>query len=229
MLTIYEQESATLKRLFREKSPISQSQFAKEYGLGTAGNLWHYLNGRRPLNARVATVIANGLGISVSDFSPRLAKEIAALQGGANVKLLDAEELARKKKQIPLISFVQAGSLTDVGDLIPDEYIEAFGDHPDGCFALKVSGDSMTPVFDDGDYVVIDPARCPKIGSYVVARSDMTGMSEATLKQYFEVDFDEDGRKIFELRPLNPMYPPMHSVKHKLHVIGVVAELIKRF
>ena len=215
MQTLYEKESATLKALFNEKSTCSQREFAKKHNLGTPGNLWQYLSGRRPLNARVASIISNGLGISVSDFSPRLAKEIAAMQGGANVKLLDSEKLARKKKQIPLISFVQAGSLTDVGGLIPDEYIEAFGDHPDGCFALKVSGDSMTPVFDDGDYVVIDPARCPKIGSYVVARSDMTGMSEATLKQYFEVDFDEEGRKIFELRPLNPMYPPMHSVKHK--------------
>lgn len=229
MKTIYEQESARLKELFTEKSPYSQREFAKKYNLGSHNNLSQYLNGRRTLNVKLASIVAGALGIEVADFSPRLAKEIAALQGGANVKLLDDEELARKKKQIPLISFVQAGSLTDVGDLIPDEYIEAFGDHPDGCFALKVSGDSMTPVFDDGDYVVIDPARCPKIGSYVVARSDMTGMAEATLKQYFEVDFDEEGRKIFELRPLNPMYPPMHSVKHKLHVIGVVAELIKRF
>ncbi len=229
MQTLYEKESARLKELFKEKSPYSQREFAKRYNLGTPGNLWQYLSGRRPLNAKIASCISQALGISVDDFSPRLAKEIAALQGGASVRLLDPEEIERKRKQIPLISFVQAGELTDIGDLIPDEYIEAFGDHPDGCFALKVSGDSMTPVFDDGDVVVVDPSRSPKIGSYVVARSELSGMDEATLKQYFEVDFDEEGRTIFELRPLNPIYPSVHSARHKLHVVGVVAELIKRF
>ena len=229
MSTIYEQESAKLKELFLEKSPYSQREFAKRYKLGSHNNLSQYLNGRRTLNAKLASVLASALGVSISDFSPRLAKEIAALQGGASVRLLDPEEIERKRKQIPLISFVQAGALTDIGDLIPDEYIEAFGDHPDGCFALKVSGDSMTPIFDDGDIVVIDPTRSPKIGSYVVARSELSGMDEATLKQYFEVDFDEEGRTIFELRPLNSMYASVHSVRHKLHVVGVVAELIKRF
>ena len=187
------------------------------------------MSGDRPLNAKIASCAAKELGIAVEEFSPRLAKEIAALQGGASVRLLEPEEFERKRKEVPLISFVQAGALTDVGDLIPDEYIEAFGDHPDGCFALKVSGDSMTPIFDDGDVVVIDPTRPPKIGSYVVARSELSSMYEATLKQYFEVDFDEEGRTIFELRPLNPMYPSVHSARHKLHVIGVVSELIKRF
>lgn len=229
MKTIYEQEAATLKRLFKERSPISQKRFAEQYGLGSAGNLWHYMNGRRPLNAKVASVVAGFLGISVEEFSPRLAKEIEALKTGATVEMLDADEIKKKRKQIPLISYVHAGALTDSGDIIPDEYIEAFGDHPDGCFALRVVGESMTPVFDDGDYVIVDPGRAPKVGSYVVARSELSGLPEATLKQYFELSFDDQGRKIFELRPLNTGYPSMHSVKNKLHVIGVVTELIKRF
>lgn len=229
MQTIYEKESARLKELFKEKSPLSQRDFAKKYGLGTPGNLWQYLSGHRRLNVKVASCMSQALGISVDDFSPRLAKEIAALKGGANLKLLDEEELAKKRKQIPLISYVHAGALTDVGDLIPDEYIEAFGDHPDGCFALKVDGDSMTPVFDEGDYVVVDPTRSPKVGCYVVARSWLDSMNEATLKQYFVTDFDEEGRTVFELRPLNNNYPTMHSARHKLQIIGVVAEAIKRF
>ena len=229
MKTLYKKESARLKELFTEKSPYSQREFAKRYNLGTAGNLWQYLSGRRPLNVKIASCMSQALGIAVEDFSPRLAKEIAAIQGGANITILDAEEFERSRKQIPLISFIQAGTLTDISDLIPDEYIEAFGDHPDGCFALKVSGNSMTPVFDDGDVVIVDPSRSPKIGNYIIARSDLPGIDEATLKQYFEVDFDEEGRTIFELRPLNPMFPSVHSARHKLHIVGVVAELIKRF
>lgn len=229
MQSVYEKECARLKEIFKEKSPLSQRDFAKKYGLGTAGNLWHYLSGRRHLNIKIASCMSKALGVAVDDFSPRLAKEIAALKGGANLKLLDEEEISKQRKQIPLISYVHAGELTDTGDIIPDEYIESFGDHPDGCFALKVDGDSMTPVFDDGDYVVVDPTRNPKVGSYVVARSGLDGMAEATLKQYFVVDFDDEGRTVFELRPLNNNYPTLHSTRHKLQVIGVVAEAIKRF
>lgn len=229
MLPLHERECARLKELFDEKSKISQREFVRKYNLGTPANLSQVLLGRRPVNVKIASLMSQELGIPVDDFSPRLAKEIAALKGGANLKLLDEEELAKKRKQIPLISYVHAGALTDTGDLIPDEYIESFGNHPDGCFALKVDGDSMTPVFDDGDYVVVDPTRPPKVGCYVVARSDLEGMCEATLKQYFEVDFDEQGRTIFELRPLNSNYSSMNSARHKLHIVGVVAEAIKRF
>ena len=229
MKTLYEKESARLKELFKEKSPYSQREFAKRFNLGTPGNLWQYLSGRRPLNVKIASCMSQALGISVEEFSPRLAKEIAAIQGGTNVTLLEPEEFERKRKQIPLISFVQAGALTDIGDLIPDEYVDAFGDYPDDCFALKISGDSMTPVFDDNDVVIIDPTRSPKIGSYVVARSDISGLEEATLKQYFVVEIDEEGRDIFELRPLNPSYPTLHSTRNKLQIVGVVCELVKRF
>lgn len=229
MKTLYEKESARLKELFKEKSPYSQREFAKRYNLGTPGNLWQYLSGRRPLNVKIASCMSQALGIAIEEFSPRLAKEIAAIQGGANVTMLEPEELERKRKKVPLISFAHAGALTNTGDLIPDEYIDAFGDYPDGCFALRVSGDSMTPVFDDGDIVIIDPNRAPKFGNYVVARSDGSGMDEATLKQYFELDYDEECRTIFELRPLNPAYPSMHSTKHKLQIVGVVCGLKKEW
>lgn len=225
-MTIYQQEANLLRALFAEKSKVSQRKFAEQNGLGTAANFGHYITGRRPMNAKIATAIAAGLGCQVADFSPRLAKEIEALQTG-NLTLLDRKEIRRKR--IPLVSSVHAGAATDSGDLIPDEYVEAFGEHPTGSFALHVEGDSMTPVFDGGDIVVVDPTRAPKIGCYVVARSEIAGLPEATLKQYFEVDFDEEGRTIYELRPLNPAYPTLHSIRHKMHILGVVAELIKRF
>lgn len=229
MTPLYEKECATIRELFKTHSKISQREFVRKYGLGTPTNLSQVLLGRRPLNAKIASFMSQELGIPVEQFSPRLAKEIASLQTGATVEMISEEELQRRRKKIPLVSAVHAGELTDTGDLVPDEYIETFGEHPDGCFALRVSGDSMTPVFDDGDFIVVDPTKRPRVGSYVVARSELSGISEATLKQYFEIDIDEQGREIFELRPLNTGYSSMHSVRHKLHIIGVVTELIKRF
>ena len=229
MKTLYKKESARLKELFTEKSPYSQREFAKRYNLGTAGNLWQYLSGRRSLNAKIASSIAQALNIAVEDFSPRLAKEIAKLQVGTNVTPLDQEKYLRERKQLPLITFAQAGAMTNIADVMPDEYAETIDEYPEGCFAVKVSGDSMTPVFHDGNIAIIDPSRSPSTGCYVLAKSELPGIEEASLKQYFEVDFDEVGQPIFELRPLNPDYPSLHSERHKLQIIGFVTELIKKF
>jgi transcriptional regulator with XRE-family HTH domain len=71
-------EAATLKRLFQEKANMSQAEFAKKYRIGSAGMVWQYLNGRRPLNADVAAKFAKGLAVAIDDFSPRLASAVRA-------------------------------------------------------------------------------------------------------------------------------------------------------
>lgn len=129
--------------------------------------------------------------------------------------------------RIPLLSSVQAGLLTDHGDLCFDEFVEVPGELPNGCYALKVVGDSMSPLIDEGDVVVVDPNRWPKPGDCIVARSELENLSEATVKRYYPVGFDETGREVFEARPFNEMYPVMHSSHQKLSVIGTVCKLIK--
>ena len=129
--------------------------------------------------------------------------------------------------RLPVLSTVQAGNPTDHGDLCYDEFIEVPGKLPKGCYALKVTGDSMSPLIDDGDVVVVDPDRWPKPGDCIVARSELENLSEATVKRYYPVGFDDAGREVFEARPLNEMYPVMRSVEQKLEIIGTVCTLIK--
>jgi SOS-response transcriptional repressor LexA len=129
--------------------------------------------------------------------------------------------------RIPVLSSVQAGSPTDHGDICFDEFIEVPGKLPKGCYALKVTGDSMSPLIDNGDVVVVDPDRWPKPGDCIVARSGLENLSEATVKRYYPVGFDASGREVFEARPFNEMYPVMHSVDQKLEIIGTVCKLIK--
>lgn len=69
------QECLRLKQLFLEKSDLSQRAFVKKYNLGTPANLSQYLQGRRALNIKIASVVAKALGVEVADFSPRLAHE----------------------------------------------------------------------------------------------------------------------------------------------------------
>lgn len=86
-------------------------------------------------------------------------------------------------------------------------------------FALRVRGDAMEPDFRQGDIIVVDPLRKPRPGSFVVA---LDAKGEATFKQYRDLGLDETGEHIFELRPLNQLYPPRRSDREELRVVGTV-------
>ena len=107
-------------------------------------------------------------------------------------------------RRIPLIGMAQAG-----GDGFFDD-----GGYPAGAgwdevsvpevgdphaYALEISGESMEPVFRDGDMVVVSPAAPIRRGDRVVVR---TARGEAMAKQLVR----QSARRI-ELRSLNPEHP----------------------
>lgn len=228
MNTLYEQEAAKLKLLFNEKSPLSQREFARKYNLGTPGNVWQYLNGKRALNVKIASAFAKGLGISVSDFSPRLAKEIANLQ----IEKIAPVEMPRLKK-VPRISFVQAGLHTETGQtrekgwyIENGEYDWVDENFPDDTVTMKVQGRSMEPQFKEGDIVVVDPTLNPLPGDFVVALREcpFTDGIESTIKKYRPTGYNDNGSEVFDLVPLNPDFPTLKSDRDKCKVFGVVIE-----
>lgn len=225
---LQEKECQSLKALFNEKSKISQREFVKLYDLGTPANLGQYLNGRRPLNITIASKVAAGLGIKVSDFSPRLANEIKELNAINNVS-----PAVITQKKIPIISKVQAGLFTDKGQLISrdtcinnGDFIYADNELSDESFAFVISGDSMLPIFTSGDIVIIDPCLVPRPGDYVVAQreSQYTDGTEITFKKYRPKGINEFGQEVYELVPLNVDYPTIYSDREKCSIVGVMVE-----
>ena len=128
-------------------------------------------------------------------------------------------------RQIPIISYVQAGCWTESCDCrAMDGSIETITTDLDlgsMAFALEVRGDSMAPEILEGDVVVIDPDVDPLPGDIVAAKN---GSHEATLKQYRPRGTNEQGQEYFELVPLNPVYPTMRSDHHHVTIIGVMME-----
>ena len=128
-------------------------------------------------------------------------------------------------RQIPIISYVQAGCWTESCDCrAMDGSIETITTDLDlgsMAFALEVRGDSMAPEIREGDIVVIDPDVDPLPGDYVVAKN---GSHEATLKQFRPRGTNDQGQEYFELVPLNPVYPTMRSDHHHVTIIGVMME-----
>ena len=73
-----QQDAARLKLLYEEyrrNGGLKQEEFAPKYGLKSQSNMGHYLNARRPLNLRAAVGFAEGMGVPIERFSPRLAAE----------------------------------------------------------------------------------------------------------------------------------------------------------
>lgn len=71
-------ESDALKKLWHAAtSKRTQAEFGEFYGLGNQANVGHYMNRRNPLNHWAALAFAHELRCRVSDFSPRLAEDLA--------------------------------------------------------------------------------------------------------------------------------------------------------
>lgn len=69
-------EAKALSAIWAKKKPMSQAAFALKYGIGSQGAVGNFLAGTSALSLKAAKGFAAGLGCHVSDFSPRLAKEL---------------------------------------------------------------------------------------------------------------------------------------------------------
>lgn len=128
-------------------------------------------------------------------------------------------------RQIPIISYVQAGMMTEAMDPFAlgegFELVQTDMDVSEGTFGLRIKGDSMLDEFKEGDVVIIDPAVQALPGDFVVAKNTE---EEATFKKYRPRGTNERGEMIFELVPLNDDYPTLQSERDHLAVIGVMIE-----
>ncbi|HTZ71298.1 MAG TPA: helix-turn-helix transcriptional regulator [Acetobacteraceae bacterium] len=107
-------------------------------------------------------------------------------------------------RSIPLIGFAQAGSngfFDDAGYPVGAGWDEVslpeVGDPH--AYALEISGDSMEPVYRDGDMVIVAPGAPVRRGDRLIVR---TAKGEAMAKQLAR----RSARRI-ELRSLNPEHP----------------------
>lgn len=128
-------------------------------------------------------------------------------------------------RRIPLVSYVQAGDWSEPHSPIaaeePAEYLLTDMKLSENAFALEIKGRSMTPEFNPGDRVIIDPAVAPSPGDYVAA---MNGGHEAVFKKYRPRSTDGMGNVVFELTPLNPDYPVMRSDECVIRIVGTMVE-----
>lgn len=133
-------------------------------------------------------------GASIDDF--------AALVLGA--RTMPGGKRATAARRIPLIGFAQAGGegyFDDGGYPVGGSWDEVgLPDVNDPhAYALEISGESMEPVFRDGDTVIVSPAAPIRRGDRVVLR---TARGEVMAKQLAR----RSARRV-DVRSLNPAHP----------------------
>jgi phage repressor protein C with HTH and peptisase S24 domain len=128
----------------------------------------------------------------------------AALVYGARALPAAGRGAAAATRRIPLIGFAQAGGegyFDDGGFPVGGAWDEvALPEVTDpNAYALEISGDSMEPVFRDGDLVIVSPNAPVRRGDRVVVR---TQGGEVMAKQLAR----RSARRV-DLRSLNPAHP----------------------
>ncbi len=159
----------------------------------THSDVWAALDALADRNGLSASGLARRSGLDPTTFNrskrttrggrPRwpstesISKAMAAT--GSGVSGLFADQLRREgapAHTIPVIGHAQAGGngyFDDAGYPVGAGWDEvAFPDLGDpNAYALEIAGDSMEPVYRDGDIVVVSPAASLRRGDRVVART----------------------------------------------------------
>ncbi|WP_147198560.1 LexA family transcriptional regulator [Pantoea sp. CCBC3-3-1] len=210
-----------LKAIFENKKKVlglSQETLAERMGMGQSG-VAQLLNGSNAIGPAHAARLAKILGVSVEDFSPSIAAEIADMYAS-----LQGSPAAKPQYEYPLFAHVQAGPFAEIGSYTASDakaWVPTTKKASEKAFWLEVKGHSMTapqgvrPSFPEGMLILVDPAVNVEPGDFCVAAAN--GYSEATFKKY---DLDSG---ISYLVPLNPAYRTI-DCDHSIRIIGKVVK-----
>jgi phage repressor protein C with HTH and peptisase S24 domain len=176
-----------------ERYSLSASGLARRAGLdSTAFNKSKRLSAdgrpRWPSTESIAKII-DATGSSLDEFLGLVGGRLAG---------------ARTRASVPMLGFAQAGA----GGFFDDagfpaghgwELVELPAEVREGAYALQVQGDSMLPLYRDGDKLIVDPSAPMRRGDRVVVKT-ISGevMAKVMAKRSAER---------VELQSLNPTHP----------------------
>ncbi|WP_424139229.1 S24 family peptidase [Roseomonas chloroacetimidivorans] len=188
------------------------------------GDIWRAIDALAAENGLSASGLARKAGLDPTAFNPSkrtgpdgrarwpstesVAKVLAATGTGmdefASLITGNIRAAVRPSRRIPLIGLAQAGSSGyfddggyPVGGGWDEISLPEIGDP--NAYALEISGDSMEPVFRDGDVIIVAPSAPVRRGDRVVVR---TRGGEVMAKELLR----QSARRV-ELASLNPAHP----------------------
>ena len=174
------------------KAGLDPTAFNKSKRLGPDGRL------RWPSTESLSKVL-DATGATLEEFT-------AFLTPGIRTNAVPVGAFPPQQSAIPLLGFAQAGA----GGFFDDGGFPAgqgwdvvdFPMGPDrkaGCYALEVQGESMMPLYRDGDVLIVEPGAQVRRGDRVVVRTREGEVMAKVLQR-------QTSRNI-ELLSLNPDHP----------------------
>lgn len=177
-----------------ERNSLSASGLAKRAGLdATAFNK----SKRRAADGRPRWPSTESLAKIMEATGSSLSELLAIVETKSSLA-------SSKRKSVPLIGFAQAGAggyFDDAGFPAGQGWdeVELPAGNNDNSYALQVQGDSMMPLYRDGDILIVEPHASVRKGDRVVVKT--TG-GEVTAKVLAGRNSDA-----IELVSLNPAHP----------------------
>ena len=171
---------------------------------------------RREVNPTSANLerLAKALGMPLAELAAM------AQDNEADKRPTERPDALDPSRRIPLISWIQAGAFAESVDNYQPGDAEAWVAQPNRrcghkTFALRVTGESMEPDYQNGDIIYVDPDVAAEHGKDVVVRLDER--NEVTFKKLVI----EDERRY--LRPLNRNWPTqIIDLPPDARIVGVV-------
>lgn len=197
-------------KYYRIQRNLSQEEVAEELET-SAVNISRYENGDRKTNQDILFKLSQLFGVSINDFFPPV----------DNAKFID---LISNTIKIPVLGFIKAGVPIEAQEDIID-YVDIPAIWTKGgkdFYALKISGDSMTPKYNEGDIVIFEQTKDYEAGKNKDC-AVMVNCTECTFKKVF---IDEQG---ITLQPYNMNYEPMRFTKEQamqlpITIVGIAKE-----
>lgn len=217
---------------YRTIHKLSLRDFAKQCGLSHTyiSALEKNIDARtgKPIAPTLDTVkyVSRGMNMSIEDILKVLDEQQEFIMN----KDIDRNDLYKSESQftlIPILGTVKAGYdyLAEenwIGTIDVDKSLVKDGT---GFFALKVKGDSMSPVLVEDDIVIIKKQEDFENGDIVVA---IVNGDEATIKK------GKKSETSILLQPLNPTYEPLIFTYDEMKsipvtIVGIVKQLKREF
>nr|DAZ47446.1 MAG TPA: Repressor protein CI [Caudoviricetes sp.] len=189
--------------------PISQSLINK------------YLKGKafaRQNNIYILCKILNVDEAWIMGFDVPMERTPDVLRGATPLQIL-------QQFKIPVLGKVKAGyDYLANENIIGHVFLDFKPSDPENYYALQISGDSMEPLFSDGDIAIVHKQDDFESGNTCII---LINGDEATVKKVVRMD---DG---IDLIAMNPYYPIRHFTKNEMNeipvkIIGKVVEARKR-
>lgn len=200
-----------LKKL-RKAKKMTQKELAQKSGV------------KQSVISELETGTAKSTG-SILELASALSVTAEDLKKGV-IGTFDNNVVPVTSKLIPVLSWVQAGAMTSVEDINPSEIMQWLpplsSDDPDGCFYLKVVGISNSPKYEEGDYILVNPAFqvCDLLSEDLIVVRNNT---DATFKKLV---IESDDRKY--LQALNPnFHPNIIEFEDGMELVGLVIDAFR--